>query len=190
MVIGRNDFTNIDEGESISVVEELIHPKYGNVVLQDGGEGAAAAPNYDFMLLRLERPVSLPDIQFVRLHNTNNDNGGINTNINLEEGQKVTVIGHGYTSTTTSKISNQLLQVQLTTISNEQCKSNPIAIPNSPWTMYDRLITDQMICAESIDGERTDSCQGDSGGPMVVRGEDGVDLEVGVVSWGYGCAVE
>ncbi|KAF5286944.1 hypothetical protein FQR65_LT12403 [Abscondita terminalis] len=41
-------------------------------------------------------------------------------------------------------------------------------------------ITDRMICY-SAPGK--DSCQGDSGGPLVAEGK-----QVGIVSWGYGCA--
>lgn len=43
-------------------------------------------------------------------------------------------------------------------------------------------ITDQMICAGSENGGK-DSCQGDSGGPLIFNG-----VQIGVVSWGNGCA--
>jgi secreted trypsin-like serine protease len=57
------------------------------------------------------------------------------------------------------------------------------------------LLTDEdmktMVCAGEVYGLR-DSCFGDSGGPLMVpsAGDFGATLvQVGVVSWGYGCAV-
>jgi len=47
-------------------------------------------------------------------------------------------------------------------------------------------ITERMFCAgRSSDGKHYDSCQGDSGGPII---DKGTGIQVGIVSWGYGCA--
>ncbi|HEV2782420.1 MAG TPA: serine protease [Actinophytocola sp.] len=47
---------------------------------------------------------------------------------------------------------------------------------------------DAMICAGLFEAGGVDTCQGDSGGPMVTTLEDGTHLQVGIVSWGQGCA--
>jgi secreted trypsin-like serine protease len=48
-----------------------------------------------------------------------------------------------------------------------------------------KLVKDEQMCA----GDRqADTCQGDSGGPMVDRGPRGDWEQVGIVSWGLGCA--
>ncbi|EQC34416.1 hypothetical protein SDRG_08186 [Saprolegnia diclina VS20] len=46
-------------------------------------------------------------------------------------------------------------------------------------------ITATNICAGGLLGE--DTCQGDSGGPLTVK-KNGVDVLVGLTSWGIGCA--
>jgi secreted trypsin-like serine protease len=49
------------------------------------------------------------------------------------------------------------------------------------------LVADESLCA----GRRgVDTCQGDSGGPMVRRDSAGRWVQVGIVSWGLGCARE
>merc|ERR1711902_356426 len=89
-------------------------------------------------------------------------------------GQEATVSGWG----TLSSGGNQptvLNEVDVTVTSNADCDS-----------AYDGGITSNMICAAD---PGKDSCQGDSGGPMVVEETSGRFSLVGVVSWGYGCAM-
>jgi len=51
----------------------------------------------------------------------------------------------------------------------------------------DGYVDAAMICAGDLAGG-ADACQGDSGGPLVRRDAGGTWIEVGIVSFGYGCA--
>ncbi|MFE1768380.1 S1 family peptidase [Streptomyces angustmyceticus] len=52
----------------------------------------------------------------------------------------------------------------------------------------DQLTPGDEICAGKLDTGGTDTCQGDSGGPMFRKDDAGQWLQVGIVSWGEGCA--
>jgi trypsin len=83
--------------------------------------------------------------------------------------------------------STVLMNVDVSIISNEECDASEGYIDGT-YATYSGRITENMLCATS-DG--SDSCQGDSGGPMVIKGVDGAtDVQVGVVSWAYGCAID
>jgi trypsin len=65
----------------------------------------------------------------------------------------------------------KLQEADLTIVGDAQCSED--------------LHSDTQVCAESF---LADSCQGDSGGPLFTSTPDGL-VQVGVVSYGLGCAV-
>jgi secreted trypsin-like serine protease len=86
---------------------------------------------------------------------------------------------------------NQLRQVELSLLSNEECK-NKLAqaygdLNNTSYSPNQVGITDSMICAEFFGDVQKGSCQGDSGGPLLVNTNQGWQ-QVGIVSYGVGCA--
>lgn len=104
----------------------------------------------------------------------------------LKEGALLTVIGYGLVTAqpvdkpekfNTGSPSGHLLQVDIPLISHEQCIK----------TYGAASITDATICVGTREGG-TDSCQGDSGGPLYVHDRMQQPVQVGVVSWGEGCA--
>lgn len=93
-------------------------------------------------------------------------------------GTKAWVTGWGATEEN-GRLSRELLGVLVPVISREACNA-----PDS----YNGTITVHMICA----GEKgKDSCQGDSGGPLSApAGPFGAYVQIGIVSFGEGCARE
>jgi hypothetical protein len=83
------------------------------------------------------------------------------------------VIGYGTTSSGGS-ISDNLLQADVELINSNDCNAN---------FGYNNEIEAGMLCGSK---SGVDSCQGDSGGPLFLPGTEPV--QVGIVSWGYGCA--
>lgn len=91
-------------------------------------------------------------------------------------GTMATVTGWGATNENGFR-SVTLREVDVPILSNAQCASkygsDYRAVP--------------MLCAGDLNDGGEDACQGDSGGPFFVP--DGADeLQVGIVSWGVGCA--
>lgn len=84
----------------------------------------------------------------------------------------------------TSDFPDILHKVDLQLSTNAQCRE---ALGESFGVPANNVnVTDVMICAAIPEGGRG-SCQGDSGGPLVVDTGSGVQ-QVGIVSWGFGCA--
>lgn len=123
--------------------------------------------NNDMALLELVEAVDLPSIKVISKSEANK----------LVSGTMLTVTGWGNVLTDGVENPDNLMQVSLPLVSNETCN-----LPES----YNGDITDNMICAGYKEGGK-DSCQGDSGGPLVLK-QEGEYFQVGVVSFGEGCA--
>jgi len=109
-----------------------------------------------------------------------------------------TVIGWGGTTGyesgegPTTNFPDLLNQVELQLMTNETCKNT---LAQSYTDNFDGFfspddigITDAMICAEVAGGGKS-ACQGDSGGPLMVNTNEGWQ-QIGIVSWGVGCAAD
>lgn len=102
----------------------------------------------------------------IRLNGSNTTDGPIGAKV------PVTVTGWGKTSAgSTGRMAPQLLSVDLAVVN---CSDAPD---------YRGRTDETMLCA-SAPGK--DSCQGDSGGPLIRT--YGEPVQVGIVSWGDGCA--
>lgn len=164
------------------IVERRIHDLYN-----------ADAINFDFMVMKLDRSVDTPIIQL------NQDM------FQPFDQDQVTVIGLGATQTRATNnmrgewarensfasamqaegndarvnTRNKVLQkVDVEIVPHDQCNGN---------SMYNGIIREEsMICAGKDEGGK-DACYGDSGSPLLSF-EGGKYVQVGVVSFGAGCA--
>lgn len=75
--------------------------------------------------------------------------------------------------------SSRLLEAAIELVGEPSCKSR----------YGDATIGPGQLCAGLEQGGK-DSCQADSGGPLVAMQSDGCPYQVGIVSWGAGCAAE
>mmetsp|Transcript_12604 Transcript_12604/g.16867 ORF Transcript_12604/g.16867 Transcript_12604/m.16867 type:complete len:445 (-) Transcript_12604:257-1591(-) len=160
--LGRYNIDDEDEEfESYSVRQIVRHPLYGS---NTGSE------SFDLMLIKLDGVSSLPSVRL------NDDAGAPNV-----DGASLVVAGWGDIDPRAyvQELADELREVEVKYVPNDECAE----------AYGSNLITDDMMCAADID---EDSCQGDSGGPLIVHayGDDDPsnDVQVGVVSWGTGCA--
>jgi secreted trypsin-like serine protease len=117
----------------------------------------------DWAVIRLDHALRLPTLPL--------------TAQNAEKGP-FTVMGWGQLREDSVKQERRLHYAAVPVVSDERCAA-----------AYRKagvdLVRDQSICAGST---VIDTCQGDSGGPMVARDAQGRWVQVGIVSWGLGCA--
>jgi secreted trypsin-like serine protease len=103
-----------------------------------------------------------------------------------KEGGRAIVTGWGYTKADhgwdEKYLPTELQEVELPLVSLDACRAG-----YRETSMRLNPIDQRNLCAGYRDGGK-DACQGDSGGPLVAKRPDGSFAQLGVVSWGAGCA--
>mmetsp|Transcript_6689 Transcript_6689/g.13603 ORF Transcript_6689/g.13603 Transcript_6689/m.13603 type:complete len:718 (+) Transcript_6689:322-2475(+) len=177
VVIGRNDLNKFWAGESIKTRKEVRHPQYVDETVEN-----------DFNLIFLSRKVSFSNVNYVQINK--------NPLVPVDDGDgidELTVVGWGDTDSSDdiSDPSDVLIETQLYPITNKDCESSQGLVNTAVGPIFTDLnggISENMLCAKA---NGKDACNGDSGGPLVIKGNDATgsdDIQVGIVSWGLGCA--
>ncbi|MFI1863400.1 S1 family peptidase [Streptomyces jumonjinensis] len=124
------------------------------------------APGYngtgkDWALVKLATPINLPTLKIAEDASYNSGD--------------FTVAGWG-AAREGGPQQRYMLKAQVPFVSDDSCGQS-----------YPELVAGEEICAGFTQGG-VDTCQGDSGGPMFRRDNAGAYIQVGIVSWGLGCA--
>ena len=171
MNVGEYDLSDGAEN-AIDIENIFIHPLYNEETYDN-----------DIALVELVSSVDLPGIQIAEQAVTNQ--------YSMENSEAIVAgwggrVGYAPGEGPTSDFPDILHKVDLRLTTNAECRAILGDSFNSPADTID--VSDVMICASFADGGKG-SCQGDSGGPLVINTGTGVQ-QVGIVSWGYGCAEE
>ena len=170
MNVGEFDLSDGAENAS-SIARIYIHPQYD-----------AQSIDYDVALVELTESINAPAVTLADQATT--DLYAANNSIATVAGWGGRV-GYAPGEGPTSDFPDTLHQVDLSLVTNQQCRQILADTYNTTASEID-LITPRMICAAQ-DGSGKGSCQGDSGGPLIIQTSTGAQ-QVGIVSWGLGCA--
>ncbi|MET9831458.1 serine protease [Streptomyces sp. NPDC006385] len=126
------------------------------------------APGYagegkDWALIKLARPIDKPTL---KIATTDRYNRGM-----------FTIAGWGDTQEGAGTGTTKLRKASVPFVADRTCKRH----------YGNRLVSKEELCAGWQRGG-IDTCQGDSGGPMFRKDDANKWIQVGIVSWGDGCA--
>jgi hypothetical protein len=202
VVIGVDDLQQVRQEHVYAVARVVVHPKFlasfrERLTLNNGPftptDWASINTGHDIALVQLARRYD--GEQRARLSlSTDTDPS--------HHSSDVILAGYGYSDRQTNKrimrryargngetffAGISLLQAaKVPLVATERCvqryRANPI--------YANAAIGAEQICAgmEAGQGQTRDSCQGDSGGPLMAYDASDQKFQVGVVSWGAGCA--
>ena len=151
----------------LAISQSIVHPQY-----VDSTDGANRPVN-DISLIRLRECLSDGEVSPVCL----------NLGEEIAAGEMCKVAGFGTTDKDYMKYTNLLKEASVPLMSQDDCDK---AFSEKTGR---KVISPSMICAGFEEGG-ADSCTGDSGGPLTCPGASDAEqpVQVGVVSWGIGCA--
>jgi secreted trypsin-like serine protease len=153
-----------EQGITFKIKKVIKHPKYNRTTMANDFALVELTEKIDFNKTKLA-PVKLASASF-------------EAEGHQDAGLDSTVYGFGNIGENRDNYKEDLNKVVVPIVSNEEA--------NRP-SSYAGAIDDTMIAAGYAGGGK-DSCQGDSGGPLVVFDHQNDPVQVGVVSWGEGCA--
>ncbi|MFI0740592.1 serine protease [Streptomyces sp. NPDC021100] len=156
---GANTSITVTAGAVDLNSSQAIKVKSTEVLQAPGYNGSGK----DWALIKLARPLDLPTLKTA--DTTAYDSGTF------------TVVGWGATREGGGQ-QTKLRKAQVPYVDDATCGK---AYGSS-------LIPGEEICAGYVDQGGVDTCQGDSGGPMFRKDDAGAWVQVGIVSWGTGCA--
>lgn len=176
VLVGAYKWSTIQNGSVNSVLRNIVERR------QHSDYDPSTYAN-DILIMKLDEPVSLPPVPW-------------NNNASLPEStSQLTVIGLGSRdpkissesaeteteskNTKSSSYDDKLQEVDIDYIPPDVCNSESV------YRGY--IMDDIMMCAGNLKGGE-DACTGDSGGPLLQKMNDESFLQVGIVSFGAGCA--
>jgi len=152
-------FGSVGQGLQRNIVKRVPHPDYSDFDV-----------DYDYMVMKLDEAV-VDDYVPIEL------NG--NAFIPMDD-QTLSVIGFGALAQQSQSTPSRLQQVDVSYIPTNTCNGS---------SKYNGDVKDDTMFCAGVEGGGKDSCQGDSGGPIFYERQDGSFEQVGIVSWGRGCAL-
>ncbi|MET8146940.1 S1 family peptidase [Actinoplanes sp. NPDC049668] len=162
-VSGPGEDTSIEVTAGVTNLKSGRAIKAKSVTIVRPAEFVSETGGDDWALIKLDRKLDLPTLEI--------SSGGAD-----ETGTQV-ILGWGQTGEGSAQQETKLRFGSVKIVDDEPCAKAYKKIVD--------LVEDEMICAAA---PGVDTCQGDSGGPMVRQLARGRWVQVGIVSWGLGCA--